>query len=99
MGFGDVPAMSAVPGGGASEADEGRPSQAEIRRIRRERDAARKTTAKRRATADRLAGQVDELSAKLEQLRNEHAAAESAALESELEAERAAKRVDDVEGQ
>jgi len=98
MGFGDLPAMSAVPGGGTAEIPESGPSRAEIAHIRRERDAARKTAAKRRATADRLASQLNELSAKLEQLRTEHAEAESAALESELEAERAAKRADDLEG-
>ncbi|MDP9184758.1 MAG: hypothetical protein M3O29_03700, partial [Actinomycetota bacterium] len=74
LGFGDMPAMATLPGGIATPADT--PSRADLARARRERDAARKTAISRRATADRLAGQVDDLTARLERLTTEHAAAE-----------------------
>jgi len=93
LGFGDIPVMTTVPGG--AEAPAGEPPRADVARLRRERDAARKTARTRRATADRLAAQVDDLAARLEQLRTEHATAESAALEAELDAERASRRLDE----
>jgi hypothetical protein len=93
LGFGDVPVIATVPGG--TEAPAHGAPRADAARLRRERDAARKTASTRRATADRLASQVDDLSTRLEQLKTEHAAAESAALEAELDAERASRRVDD----
>jgi len=93
LGFGDMPIMTTIPGGGA-EPGEG-PSPADTARLRRERDAARKTATARRATADRLATQIEDLSGRLERLRTEHGEAEPAALEAELDARRAARRVDE----
>jgi hypothetical protein len=94
LGFGDLPTIATVPG---SEAErEGGPARVDLPRLRRERDAARKTAQTRRATAERLAKQVGDLTERLEQLNTDHAAAESAALEAELEAERADRRVDDA---
>jgi hypothetical protein len=97
MGFGGVPAMTALTGGGGETAGEpSGPSRAEASRLRRERDAARTNAERRRATADRLARQIDEQEAALERLRTEHAEAESTALEAEMEAERAARAADDA---
>ncbi len=93
LGFGDIPAIATVPGGGGPHPqDTPRP---DVPRLRRERDAARKTATTRRATADRLATQLGDLTERLERLRAEHADAESAALEAELDAERAARRLDE----
>ena len=93
LGFGDMPAIAPVPGGAGDSADE--PSHADLARLRRERDAANKTSSTKRATADRLAAQIADLTERLERATAERAAAESAALEAELEAERAARLVDD----
>jgi hypothetical protein len=93
LGFGDMPVMASVPGGGGQQAQ--RATAVDHARLRRERDAAQKTAKTKRTTADRMAKQVDDLTERLDQLRTEHASAESAALEAELEAERAARRVDD----
>jgi hypothetical protein len=95
MGFGGVPAMTALTGGGAASAEPGR-SRAERSRLGRERDAARTNAGRRRASADRLAKQISEQEAALERLRAEHAEAESAALEAETAAERAARAADDA---
>ena len=95
MGFGGVPAMTALTGGEAAAGTSG-PSRAEASRLRRERDAARTNAGRRRATADRLAKQVDERERALERLRAEHAEAESAALEAETDAERAARAADEA---
>jgi hypothetical protein len=92
LGFGEAPVFAAVPGGRTEAA--GR-SRADTARLRRERDAARKTAENKRAAADRLASQLADLESRLEQLNAEHAAAESAALEAETQAERAARRLDD----
>jgi hypothetical protein len=93
LGFGDIPAIATVPGGGELQPQD--TPRADLPRLRRERDAARKTATTRRATADRLATQLSDLTERLERLRTEHADAESAALEAELEAERAARRLDE----
>jgi hypothetical protein len=96
MGFGGIPAMTALTGGAADEAATGGPSHAEAARLRRERDAARTTAERKRAAADRLARQIAEQRDALERLTARHADAESAALEAELDAERAAHAVDDA---
>lgn len=97
MGFGGLPAMTALAGGGGeAEAEPSGPSRAEAARLRRERDAARANAGRRRATADRLAKQIAEQEQTLERLRAEHAEAESTALEAEMEAERAARAADDA---
>jgi hypothetical protein len=96
MGFGGLPAMTALTGGGGTAGEPAGPSRAEASRLRRERDAARANAGRRRATADRLAKQIDEQTEALERLRTEHAEAESAALEAEMEAERAARAADDA---
>jgi len=96
MGFGGLPAMTALTGGAGTAGDATGPSRAEASRLRRERDAARTNAGRRRATADRLAKQIDEQTDALERLRAEHAEAESAALEAEMEAERAARAADDA---
>jgi hypothetical protein len=93
LGFGDMPAMTAIPGG--AERPAGEPTGADLARLRRERDAAQKTARTKRSTADRLAAQVADLTERLEDATTEHAAAEEAALEAETEAERAARLVDD----
>jgi hypothetical protein len=93
LGFGDMPSMATVPGGRETAVD--RPTRADVSRLRRERDAARKTAHSKRSAADRLAKQVADLAQRLEHTTAEHAEAESAALEAELEAERAARHVDD----
>lgn len=95
MGFGGVPAMTALTGG-AGAAAAGGPSRAEAARLRRERDTARAAAQRRRAAADRLAHQLTEQRDALERLTAQHAEAESAALEAELEAERAARTADDA---
>jgi hypothetical protein len=95
MGLGGLPAMTALTGGAEAGEPSG-PSRAEASRMRRERDAARTNAGRRRATADRLAKQIDEQTEALERLRAEHAEAESAALEAEMEAERAARAADDA---
>ncbi len=98
MGFGGLPAMTALTGGGGSDAagEPSAPSRAEAARLRRERDSARTNASRRRATADRLAKQIAELEAALEPLRTPHAEAEAAALEAETDAERAARAADDA---
>ncbi len=93
LGFGDIPAIATVPGGGEPQPED--TPRADLPRLRRERVAARKTAITRRSTADRLATQLSDLTARLERLRAEHADAESAALEAELDAERAARRLDE----
>ncbi len=93
LGFGDLPAVAAVPGGGSRNVDES--PRADLARLRRERDAARKTAQTKRSTADRLAKQVSDLTERLERATADHADAESAALEAETEAERASRRVED----
>ena len=96
MGFGGVPAMTALTGGAADAAAGGGPSRAEAARLRRDRDTARAAAERRRAAADRLAHQLAEQRDALERLTAQHAEAESAALEAELEAERAARTADDA---
>jgi hypothetical protein len=91
LGFGDAPAFAAVAGGRTEPAE--RTPRGDAARLRRERDAARKTAQTKRAAADRLAHQLDDLRERLGRLTDEHAAAESAALEAETEAERAARRL------
>lgn len=94
MGFGGMPAMTALTGGGGAASKPSGPSHAEAARLRRERDAARSNAGRRRANADRLAKQITEQEAVLERLRAEHAEAESNALEAETNAERAARAAD-----
>jgi hypothetical protein len=94
MGFGGMPAMTALTGGGDPTGEPSGPSRAEAGRLRRERDAARTNASRRRATADRLAKQIAEQEQALERLRAEHAEAESNALEAEMDAERAARAAD-----
>jgi len=96
MGFGGLPAMTALTGGAAEAPASGGPSRAEAARLRRERDTARAAAERRRAAADRLARQLVEQRDTLERLTTEHAEAESAALEAELDAERAAHAADDA---
>jgi hypothetical protein len=96
MGFGGLPAMTALTGGGGDDATTTGPSRAEAARLRRERDSARIAAERRRAAADRLARQITEQRDALERLTAEHADAESAALEAELDAERAARAADDT---
>ncbi len=96
MGFGGLPAMTALTGGGGDGTTATGPSRAETARLRRERDAARTAAERRRAAADRLARQITEQHDALERLNAEHAEAESAALEAELDAERAARAADDA---
>jgi hypothetical protein len=96
MGFGGMPAMTALTGGGGEAAEPSGPSRAEIARLRRERDSSRTNADRRRATADRLASQIAEQEEALERLRAEHAQAESSALEAEMHAERAARVADDA---
>jgi hypothetical protein len=93
LGFGDIPTIATVGGGGVAQPQAAK--RADLPRLRRELDAARKTATTRRATADRSAAQLGDLTERLERLRAEHADAESAALEAELEAERAARRLDE----
>ena len=96
MGFGGIPAMTALAGGAADPRGGRGPTRAEAARLRRDRDAARTAAERRRATADRLARQIAEQRDALERLTAEHADAESAALEAELDAERAAHAADDA---
>ena len=96
MGFGGLPAMTALTGGGEATGASSGLSRAEASRLRRERDAARTNADRRRATTDRLATQIAEQEQALERLRAEHAEAESAALEAETQAERAARAADDA---
>jgi hypothetical protein len=96
MGFGGLPAMTALTGGGEAAGGPAGLLRAEASRLRRERDAARTNAGRRRATADRLASQIGEQEQALERLRADHAEAESAALEAETEAERAARAADDA---
>jgi hypothetical protein len=96
MGFGGLPAMTALTGGGGDGPTTTGPSRAETARLGRERDAARTVAERRRAAADRLARQIGEQRDALERLSAEHAEAESAALEAELDAERAARAADDA---
>jgi hypothetical protein len=93
LGFGAGPLLTGVAGGRAGTKDV--TPRADTARLRRERDAAQKSAKTRRATADRLAGQIAELSERLERLRSDHAAAESDALQAELDAERATRAADD----
>jgi hypothetical protein len=90
LGLGDGPALT----GGKRDGDA--PARRDSSRLRRERDAAIKSATTRRATADRLAGQVAELTERLDRLTAEHARAESDALEAELAAERASRAFDDA---
>jgi hypothetical protein len=96
MGFGGMPAMTALTGGGDATGERRGPSRADAARLRRERDSARTNADRRRASADRLAKQIAEHEAAVERLRAEHAEAESAALEAETDAERAARAADDA---
>jgi hypothetical protein len=96
MGFGGVPAMTALAGGATDAPAAAGPTRAEAARLRRERDAARATAERRRAAADRLARQIAEQRDTLERLTAEHAEAESAALEAELDAERATRTAEDA---
>jgi hypothetical protein len=93
LGFGDLPAMTAVPGGRKDEA--AATQRVDRARLRRELEAARKSARTRRATADRLAAQLTDLRERLDALTVEHAEAETAALEAETEAERAARSLED----
>ena len=67
MGFGGVPAITALTGG-ADAAAAGGPSRAEAARLRRERDTTRAAAERRRAAADRLAHQLAEQRDALERL-------------------------------
>jgi hypothetical protein len=96
MGFGGLPAMTALTGGAADAPSAGGPTRAEAARLRRERDTARAVAERKRAAADRLAGQIGEQRDALERLAAQHADAESAALEAELDAERAARAAEDA---
>jgi hypothetical protein len=93
LGLGDGPALTGLAGG---KRDGDAPARRDSSRLRRERDAAIKSATTRRATADRLAGQVAELTERLDRLTDEHDRAESDALEAELAAERASRAFDDA---
>jgi hypothetical protein len=93
LGLGDGPALTGLEGGKRDTTDAPR---RDANRLRRERDAAIKSATTRRATADRLAGQVAELTERLDRLHEDHARAESDALEAELAAERASRAFDDA---
>ena len=95
LGFGDLPGLTALEGGvGKAKAKARQVPSADVARLTRERDAARKTARTRRAMADRLAKEIEEQRERLATLRTKHAEVEERALESELEAERAAKLLD-----
>jgi hypothetical protein len=94
LGLGEGPALTGLVGGRGEGEDA--PPRRDANRLRRERDAAIKSAKTRRASADRLAGQVAELTERLERLTEEHARAESDALEAELESERASRAFDDA---
>lgn len=90
LGFGELPTMTAVPGGGGKA----RPAPDTARR-RREREAARTRARNRRAAADRLARQLADARERVTGLERDHAAAEAEALAAETEAERAEREPDD----
>jgi hypothetical protein len=96
LGFGDLPVLTALEGGaGKPRKGKARPEpRADDALLRRERDDARKTARTRRAMADRLAHEIEELRERLTTLETKHAEADARALESELEAERATKLLD-----
>ena len=91
LGFGELPTMTAVPGGGGGKAT---PAPDTARR-RREREAARTRARNRRAAADRLARQLADARERVTGLERDHAAAEAEALAAETEAERAEREPDD----
>jgi len=85
LGFGELPTMTALPGGGGGKPTPARDSG----RRRKEREAARTRARNRRAAADRLARQLAEAREQVARLERDHAAAESEALAAETEADRA----------
>jgi hypothetical protein len=92
-GFGDMFALRLVPEGDRASlgvaAKEASVSTAESGRRRRDAAAADRKAKRARETADRLAGQIQEMEARLEELAAKHAAAESSALEAETKSKRA----------
>ena len=91
LGFGELPTMTAVPGGGGRKEA---PAPDTARR-RREREAAQTRARNRRAAADRLARQLADARERVTALQRDHAAAEAEALAAETEAERAEHDQDD----
>jgi hypothetical protein len=100
-GFGDVFGLTAVPGGrrekdepprsaAASSSDGDRDeAEAEVARLRRDRDAATRRAKKARETADRLASRVEGMRERLTAAEAVHAEADTNAGGAELDAARA----------
>jgi hypothetical protein len=91
LGFGELHAMTALPGGREGKATVRRDSG----RRRKEREAARARAQSRRAAADRLARQLADAREQVARLERDHAAAESEALAAETEADRAERDLGD----
>jgi len=96
-GFGDAFGLELVPDAGKTSPKRGHeragahPSEFNLGRLRRDAASAVRKARQARETADRLAGQLDSMNARLAELATKHAGAESAALQAELEAARAAE--------
>lgn len=97
-GFGDVFGLTAIPGGAEEEDAPARtgPSdndraeaEAEVARVRRDRDAAARRARKARETAERLASRVEGMRERLTAAEAVHAEADASARGAELDAARA----------
>lgn len=91
LGFGELPTMTALPGGRETTST---PPRDTVRQ-RREREAALTRARNRRAAADRLARQLADARERVTTLERDHAAAEAEALAAETEAERAERDLED----
>lgn len=91
LGFGELPTMTALPGGREGKAT---PPRDTVRQ-RRAREAVRTRARNRRAAADRLARQLADARERVTGLERDHAAAEAEALAAETEAERAEREPED----
>jgi hypothetical protein len=91
LGFGELPTMTALPGGREGKAT----ARRDTGRRRKELEAARTRARKRREAADRLARQLADAREQVARLERDHATAESEALMAETEADRAARNLKD----
>jgi hypothetical protein len=95
----DVEDGEAIDGGAKPEARSEKVRERERPALRREAAKALEMAKRARATADRLASDVDRVRVRLEELTEKHARAEREALEAELRARRAADGVDAHDGE
>jgi hypothetical protein len=90
-GFGDLTSLKSIPGGGEDAADDAaanEPSRPDIRRLERQRDAARTRGQRAREALSRAAERVASAEEQLQRLRAQLAEAEAAARGTELEERR-----------